>query len=113
MNSIRSSVHDLHNESIDLYSQLYALYWDFKFCPLAFDYEVNKAPPVKMVYSVIAIVKEALANIIKHSDATAAALTFRELPGFYQLIITDNGPKKDYSQSGGIGIVNIKARVEA
>lgn len=113
MNSIRSSVHDLHADSIDLNSQLYALVKEFTFCPLAFDYDVQNIPPVKLSYSVIAIVKEALSNIIKHSDATAAAIIFRELPGFYQLIISDNGSPENIDAEKGMGIRNVKARIES
>jgi signal transduction histidine kinase len=112
MDSIRSSVHDLHADSVDLYAQLSALCKAFAFCPLAFDYDAEHMPSVKTVYAILSIVKEALSNIIRHSNATAAALTFKELPGFYQLVISDNGSNKVSRSENGMGIVNITARVE-
>ncbi|MGC7323280.1 histidine kinase dimerization/phosphoacceptor domain-containing protein, partial [Mycobacteroides abscessus subsp. massiliense] len=44
MNSIRSSVHDLYDESIDLYAQVYKLSRDFTFCRLDFNYELTSEP---------------------------------------------------------------------
>ena len=55
-------------------------------------------------------VKEALSNIIRHSDADFVTVTLREHPALYQLIIKDNGSKK--AQSGeGLGLKNITERV--
>ena len=112
MNSIRNSVHDLHDDSMDLDSQLYALVREFSFCKLSYEYDAQSSPNIKMSYSVIAVVKEALSNIIKHSDATAASIVFRELPGFYQLIISDNGSPKKFDLEKGMGLSSIKARIE-
>ncbi len=113
MDSIRSSVHNLHEDSIDLDAQLYALTRDFAFCSLSYEYSVEVSPDLKTKYSLIAIVKEGLSNIIKHSDATAASLTLREFPGFYQMIISDNGTPKEHSSETGMGIRSISSRVES
>ncbi|MGI5971311.1 MAG: sensor histidine kinase [Oscillospiraceae bacterium] len=113
MDSIRNSIHDLHDDSLDLDSQLYSLVKDFTFCRLTYDYEAETHPDKKTTYSVIAIVREALSNIIKHSGATAAGIVFRELPGFFQLIVTDNGAAGKTDFGKGIGLTNIISRVES
>ena len=61
----------------------------------------------------IAIVKEAMANIIKHSNATKVSVMLREHPGFYQLLIEDNGTQSSESDTPGIGLTNMRQRVEA
>ncbi len=111
MDSIRNSVHNLHDESIDLYSQINSLVENFSFCPIQLDYDVGNAIERKLKYCFIAIVKEALSNIIKHSDATEVSVALREHPALYQLIIRDNGKVDNYSLENGIGLNNISDRV--
>lgn len=112
MNSIRTSVHDLYDESIDLYAQVYKLVREFTFCQLDFRYELNSEPEKKLKYAFISIVKEALSNIILHSNANRAEIMFREHPAFYQLVISDNGTVKNYDPENGIGLKNIQERVD-
>ncbi len=112
MNSIRSSVHNLHDESIDLYSQINGLVENFDFCPIHLDYDISSNLEKRLKYCFISIVKEALSNIIKHSNATEVTVALREHPAFYQLIIEDNGKVSDYSVENGIGINNISERVK-
>lgn len=113
MNSIRSSVHNLHDESIDLYSQINGLVTNFTFCPIHLDYDISNTMDTKLKYCLIAIVKEALSNIIKHSEANEVNVALREHPALYQLIIQDNGVVSDYSLDNGIGLRNITERVTA
>ncbi len=124
MDSIRNSIHNMHDESIDLYTSIDALVKDFSFCPVTFEYDMNSNPDIKLKYSFIAIIKEALANIIKHSNATKVSVCLREHPAMYQLIILDNGTIEEQKQLklsklienqlyyDGIGIQNITDRVK-
>ncbi len=111
MDNIRNSVHDLHNESIDLKVQLSALLEEFNFCPVKLIYESGEIP-VKLKYCMIAIVKEALSNIAKHSNATEAFVMVLEHPALYQLVIKDNGTLQKQSDGNGIGLQNMKDRIE-
>ncbi|MDF2939006.1 MAG: two-component sensor histidine kinase [Paenibacillaceae bacterium] len=113
MDSIRQSVHNLYDESVDLYAQLQALTDKFTFCTLEFDYEIQSNPETRLKYAMISIVKEALSNIVRHSDATLASVTLREHPAFYQLVVRDNGQVKSINTDSGIGLKNIESRVEA
>lgn len=113
MNSIRSSVHDLHDESIDLQAEIQRLTDNFKFCSIKLDYDVKTSLAINIKYCFIAVTKEALSNIINHSNATKAKVAIREHPAFYQLVIQDNGTKVSYNSENGIGIKNITDRVAA
>lgn len=113
MDSIRSSVHDLHDESLDLQVELQTLIKNFEFCPVKFDYDVESALDKEVKYCFIAVVKEAFSNIIRHSNATEVALVVREHPGLIQLVVKDNGTIRVNFDSTGIGLKNISDRVAA
>lgn len=112
MNGIRASVHDLHDESVDLYEQIFRLARGFTFCRVDFEYGFETDPDVRLKYAFIAIVKEALTNVARHSDADCVRIRFCEHPALYQLIVSDNGTVKDFDPDGGIGLKNIAERVE-
>lgn len=114
MDSIRESVHDLHDDSVDLSVQITALLQEFTFCPVSLDYDMESDVEKDVKYCFLAVVKEALNNIMKHSNATKASITLREHPALYQLIIRDNGTTAAQpKQSDGLGLRNMAERVEA
>lgn len=125
MDSIRSSVHDLHDEAVNLREAVDGLVDDFKFCPVELHYDMGTDLPKEIKYCFIGIVKEALANVMKHSSATRVIVTMREHPALYQLCIEDNGtgfPGLEAGQMGekrpelsgsGIGLMNMQDRVRA
>ena len=111
MDSIRSSVHDLHDESVDLKSRLEAMVDGFEFCPVKLRFDSGELPAA-VKYCFIAIVREALSNIARHSGATEAAVYVTEHPAFCQLLISDNGTLNTDTGSDGIGLQNMADRVE-
>lgn len=113
MDSIRTSVHDLHEEAIDLHAEIQKLIDNFKFCPIRFDYDVETNLEKNIKYCFIAVTKEALSNIINHSNATSALVIVREHPALFQLVIQDNGSNCSYNSENGIGIKGIYDRVAA
>jgi signal transduction histidine kinase len=58
------------------------------------------------------IFKEAVANIIKHSDGRHAAIRLTEEKGTLRLLIHDNGTQQPASHSDGLGMSNMKMRAE-
>ncbi len=112
MDSIRASIHDLHDESVDLYAEARALSDGFKFCPVTLDYDISGNPDQKIKYALLAIAKEALSNVARHSNATEVRLAMLEHPALYQLVVRDNGTMKG-SDGEGIGLRNIEERVNA
>ena len=114
MDTIRNSVHDLHNRSIDLQETLSSLLANFHDCDVFLDYDIQSEVPPDVKYAYIAIIKEGLSNIIKHSNATKVTLILREHPSLYQLILQDNGTLiQTFPSSSGIGLVNIEERTNA
>lgn len=125
MDSIRASIHNMHDESIDLKTSLEELIFDFTFCPVDFTYEIQFPPKLKQKYCFIAIVKEGLTNILKHSNATSVSILLREEGNQYLLKICDNGTlspgnqlklikakaRNDYSD--GMGLQSIYDRVKS
>lgn len=114
MNSIRTSIHNLHDESVDLKSSLQNLTDNFTFCAITLDYGLSRNVPKEIKYCFITITKEALNNVTKHSNATRVSVTAKEHPGLYQLLIEDNGTNP-FSQenTSGIGLSNMRDRVDA
>ena len=111
---------------------------EFSFCPVQLTYDMRYDIPKEIKYSFIAITKEALNNVMRHSNANKVKILTREHPGLYQLIIEDNGTsderiqpdgdweeyaekesagktenarKTENTESSGIGIENMKKRV--
>lgn len=113
MTSIRNSVHNLRDESLDLYTSLYSLCSGFTFCKCSLKYEISENPDNKYIYAFTGIVKEALSNVIKHSNATEVNVMLYEHPMLYQLIISDNGTKISNHGSKGMGMENIRQRVSS
>ena len=113
MDSIRASVYDLHEESIDLRTQVEALVREFTFCPIRLDYGLELEPGKDIAYCFIAIVKEGLNNIIRHSNATQVTLALLEHPALYQLVLQDNGSGLNGEPGEGLGLRSIADRVGA
>lgn len=116
MTNVRESVHDLHDDSVNLKEVLLSLVEDYTFCLVHLTYDMGYSVPREVKYSFIAIVKEALNNIAKHSGADKADIVVREHPALYQLIIEDNGcgeKENNKQREKGIGIRNMEERVSA
>lgn len=127
MNSIRSSVHDLHDDAVDLEDAIKGLVKDFTFCPVNLTYDMSRHIPREVKYSLISITKEGLSNVMRHSNADSVNILLREHPALYQLCIEDNGTpgngipdiqteadiNKEKNTSGGMGLSNIRDRAKA
>lgn len=127
MNSIRSSVHDLHDDAVDLEDAIKGLVKDFTFCPVNLTYDMSRQIPREVKYSLISITKEGLSNVMRHSNADSVKILLREHPALYQLCIEDNGTpgngipdiqteadiNKEKNTSGGMGLSNIRDRAKA
>ena len=126
MNNIRSSVHDLHDESIDLKHSIEEIVEPLeKKYIVNLEYDVTEDMVRDYKYAVIGIVKEAVSNIIKYSDNTYVDVILREHPAMYQLVVQDymdgsiydnaEGKMTEVDAEGvnGIGIRNMYDRVQA
>ena len=115
LDSVRESVHGLHDESFDLGLRLRALAEEEHPFTVVLDYQVEEVP-AKVGYSLVAIAAEALTNVDRHSDATRVEISAREYPAFYQLTVCDNGTRDPFTSDvgpGGIGLKTMEERVHA
>ncbi|MGN0346172.1 MAG: sensor histidine kinase [Lachnospiraceae bacterium] len=122
MLNIRKSVHELHNDSIDLSVMLNEL---LKAIPDSFQVDCNTSIESAMnsdfKNNILAIIKEAITNISKYSNGDRVKVEVIEHAAFWRIFIWDNGKnqKKDFVEqmhsrnfSGGIGLENIYERAK-
>lgn len=111
MTSIRQSVHDLHDDSIDLKKlisdDLSTVEGRFK---TDLDYDMSGNVPGNIKLCIAGVVKEGVSNAVKHSNGDKLKLVVREHPGFYQLMLEDNGRSGRIKETG-IGLKNMEDRV--
>lgn len=113
MTSIRSSVHDLYNTTINLrhmiqectasLSEKYSVH---------VEYHISENVPKNVKLCLIGIIKESLSNVTKHSNATAVSIILCEHPAFYQLVIQDNGTNCKSIKDTGMGLAGMKERTD-
>ena len=94
-NTVRESVHELHDDAFDLKTQLHALAYSTQGLKVKLEFESEAIPP-SVGHCFLAIVKESLTNTVKHSNATKVRVSVAEYPAFWQLIIHDNGNKNPF-----------------
>lgn len=110
MTSVRQSVHDLHDDALDLRRVLdesIAAVGD-RFA-VSVDYDVSDGISGSYKLCIAGIVREALSNAVKHSDGDSIRIVLREHPAFYQLLIEDNGSCCEINETG-IGLKNMADR---
>lgn len=114
MTTIRRSVHDLHDDSIDLKQTLNEIIGSLneKGVKVSTELECSEAMTNEAKLCIIGVVKEAVSNIIKHSSCTQVNITLIEHPAFRQLKIHDNGECSEEISHSGIGLLNMRERVE-
>lgn len=114
MSSIRDSVHDLHDESLSLSLACRNILKSFTFCEVEVKGSFTERISKEYKLACIMLIKEALANVMKHSHADKVVLDFQEHPGFYKLAIKDNGRqnRKKNPNEIGIGLVGMQERIE-
>ncbi|WP_239442850.1 sensor histidine kinase [Gordonibacter sp. An230] len=102
MDTVRKSVHDLHDDAFDLRSRLESVVeaCGLPGARLSFD---ARDVPVPVAYCFVALAREALSNVVRHSDATRVDVSVIEYPAFYQLVVQDNGSAGAASAAVGKG----------
>lgn len=114
MHNVRSIIHTERETVVDLESELQQLVEKFTKCAIHFQYEVHSPPDSQTAHSFVNIVKEGLANINKHSNATSVQLRLTEWKNQWALLLADNGSvdERHFRQTKGIGLMNIEERVD-
>lgn len=113
MNNIRSSVHNLHDDAVDMKTAIDGLLAPFEQYDVRLDYDLSSQIPNNVKYCFLTALKECLTNITRHSNATKISIVFREHPSLYQCVIADNGTTSKNNTTDGIGLNNMKERVQS
>ncbi len=114
MTSIRQSVHDLHDDSVDLYSTVKEIIASVKDkFAVDFEYDISNNPPKDVKFCIIEVIKESLSNAVRHSSGDRVKVVIREHPAFYQLAVEDNGDCCRHIKETGMGLSNMRDRVES
>lgn len=113
MDRIRMSVHGLYEESLDFKAQIETLVEEFTFCPIRLDYKLETDPGRDMEHCFLAIIKEGLNNVVRHSNASLVNIALVEHPALYQLVLQDNGTKPAPRSQEGLGLISMADRAEA
>ena len=126
MTSIRQSVHNLYDDAIDLEQAVRDSLRDIEDTyRVTFEYDMSRGIPREIKYCFIAIVKEAVSNIVKHQmliednghgylkeePRTAGSRSFT---GSEKRASESGSSLRDIpGDSGGIGLYNMRERVQA
>ena len=114
MQGIRNSVHDLRDDALDLESSVKQLLSDYSSYRTIFEYDMAPEVPTAVTYCFLTITKEALSNIVKHSNGTSIHISMKEYTSLYGLSIGDNGTDSSIpGDNTGMGLDNMQARVAA
>lgn len=116
MTNIRNSVHDIHDESVDLKKALQESLGCLEGFEVDFSYDISPDVDKELKFMFISIVKECANNIVKHSNGRHVYIRLAEHPGFYQMIVKDDGDgcsPEQLSTSHGIGLENIRQRIDS
>ncbi len=114
MNSIRNSVHDLHDESVDINGALNEILADVSGFSTKLDMDVEGPVPREIKYAFIAITREAVSNSMRHCNGDEITVSVREHPGYWRLEVSDNGKGFGRIERGkGIGLENMEERARA
>lgn len=90
MDTVRASVHDLHDDAFDLRSRLEGVIGACELADVRLVFDAQNVP-LPAAYAVVAVVREALSNVARHSDATRVDVSLVEYPALFQLVVQDNG----------------------
>ena len=114
MQGIRNSVHDLRDDALDLENSVKQLLSDYTSYRTVFEYDMAPEVPTAVTYCFLTITKEALSNIVKHSNGDSIHISLKEYTSLYGLSIGDNGTDSSIpGDTTGMGLDNMQARVAA
>lgn len=113
MTSIRNSVHNLHQDTINVRHTIEEMIRTVPDLDIRLDYQIDTILPQNVQYAFIAIIREALNNITKHSNADRVSIQIREQPALFQLLIHDNGTDIGEIQPTGIGLAGMQERIHS
>ena len=133
MTMVRRSVHDLEDDGTDFAAQISAAVRSFDGISPGFAVGLAngiESAPAPVTRCFATVIREALANVVHHSEAHEATVTLRDMPALWQLVVQDPGPAKpgeaptsfsdpvmatrhDAETYRGMGLADIDSRVRS
>lgn len=116
LDEIRTSVHNLRDDASDLSVQVRAVV-ERACAGTGISSSVNveaEEAPAAIASCLTAVAREAVSNVLRHSNANRVAVELVEHPGFWRLTIVDNGTgTAPDDTAGGMGLASMEERVRA
>ena len=112
MDAIRRSVHNTRQESLQLDQEIRSLIEAFRFCPVHYINHSEAELSLNQKYVLLAAIKEALSNVMRHSNATRVDIRLSQAGHSHVLLIRDNGRPRQGTK-GGMGLAAMEERVRA
>lgn len=120
MAKMRSSVHDLHDDSIDLKKNFEDIIEQLNGYTVNTELDLDNELQKNVKLTLIGILKEAVTNIVKHSNGDSVSIILHQNYSFCTLSVYDNGTipadiklKIGTESMDGIGLSNIRQRAES
>lgn len=112
MNNVREVIHRERETSIDIHHEMQQIAKEFTKAKIKVTYHGQSLLSNHVSHSLINILKEALTNINKHSNATQVTVHLTEMEDRWTYLIADNGTQISNPQtSSGVGLINIEERL--
>lgn len=111
MDDIRGSIHSLYSTSFNLKIRIEQLLEEMYTYEKEFHFKVKMQLPYQIKLDLVAIVKESLTNIKKHSDGKWVAVYIIETENAITLKVVDNGNVKEHSEYG-MGLHSMKETIQ-
>lgn len=116
MNDIKRSIYDIYDDVGELRSYLIKLTDEFHFCKVHLNMNVADVKDAQLKLALIAIIKESLNNVAKHSNATSVNIKLTADEEQLKLLIVDNGriyqEKEDGILTNRLGLRGMKENIE-
>jgi two-component system, NarL family, sensor histidine kinase DesK len=111
LSDLRTAVSELREDApINFHDAVMKLVSDIPGVRLELDFSTDLGE-IQLAETLLRCTREALTNVLRHSNATHCKISFSDDQSSYILRIHDNGPKRD-SIVAGNGLKGIKERVE-
>jgi|SRR5690625_4735024 len=107
MDDIRMSIHHLYETSIDLKTRIEDYMEEMERFDVELYYDVDMEIGHEVKIDILSIVKEALTNVKKHSQASEVHIFIKEQNDFLTLSIKDNGRRKPEKKKG-MGLLSMQ-----
>ncbi len=104
MADIRTSLHALHDKSIDLHLAISDVIQSNTSLDITLNYSVDSILTYNVKHDILSVIKEAISNTIKHSNAKTMHISIIEMPKHLSISIEDNDNKLREGDIGKRGI---------